>query len=47
MVNKPPVKIVFNYLARGFYCPSCMTGTYNEDHVCKQCGRRLLALYKD
>lgn len=30
-INKnKPVKIQFSDTARGFYCPTCRTGTYNK-----------------
>lgn len=41
-----PVRIQFNTIARGFYCPTCMTGTYNEEHVCEYCGQVLLNCYE-
>lgn len=44
-INKSkPIRIKFNYHARGFYCPTCNTGAYNEPHICK-CGQRLLGCY--
>lgn len=42
--NKP-VRIRFSETARGFYCPTCLTGTYNKEHVCDFCGQILLGCY--
>ena len=42
--NKP-VKIQFSDIARGFYCPTCHTGTYNKEHKCSYCGQLLLGCY--
>lgn len=36
------VEIQFNYLARGFYCPTCRTGVENKNHKCPHCGQQLL-----
>lgn len=43
--NKP-IKIEFNYYARGFYCPTCHTGVENKDQKCKFCGQQLLNAYE-
>lgn len=40
-----PIKIEFNYRARGFYCPTCLTGVANKDQKCPFCGQRLLDRY--
>lgn len=40
-----PIKIKFNYHARGFYCPTCSTGVENKDQKCKFCGQQLLDAY--
>lgn len=40
-----PVKIKFSEVARGFYCPTCLTGTYNKKHKCDHCGQLLLDCY--
>lgn len=33
-INKnKPVKIQFSDTARGFYCPTCHTGTYNKKNT--------------
>lgn len=45
-INKnKPVKIRFSETARGFYCPTCNTGTYNKEHKCNYCGQLLLGCY--
>lgn len=45
-INKnKPVKIQFSDTARGFYCPTCRTGTYNKKHKCYYCGQLLLECY--
>lgn len=40
-----PIKIEFNYHARGFYCPTCSTGVENKDQKCPFCGQQLLDAY--
>ena len=40
-----PIKIEFNYHARGFCCPTCSTGVENKDQTCKFCGQTLLNAY--
>jgi len=46
MVNKDtPIKIQWNEYARGFYCPSCFTGTASDTEQCKYCGQKLLPMY--
>ena len=49
MLVKPnkekPIKIAFNYHARGFYCPSCSTGVKNKNQKCPFCGQQLLDAY--
>ncbi len=44
--NKP-IKIQWNEYARGFYCPTCITGLaqYNIKQ-CPYCGQILLPIYK-
>lgn len=37
-----PVQIRWNEYARGFYCPSCVTGTSANAKKCKHCGQILL-----
>ena len=45
-INKNiPIKIQFSETARGFYCPTCDTGTYNKKHKCNYCGQLLLDCY--
>ena len=39
------IKIKFSETKRGFYCPTCNTGTYNEEHKCNYCGQLLLDCY--
>lgn len=41
-----PIKIAWNEYARGFYCPTCLTGVENKTHKCKYCGQQLLDRYK-
>ena len=43
--KEKPIKIEFNYQARGFYCPTCLTGVENKDQKCKCCGQQLLDAY--
>ena len=45
MDKSKPVKIQFNEMARGFYCPICNTGTYNKEHKCEYCGQLLFGCY--
>jgi len=46
MVKKDkPIKIQWNEYARGFYCPSCFTGTASDTEQCKYCGQKLLSMY--
>lgn len=42
-----PIKIEFNYHARGFYCPTCSTGVANKDQKCPFCGQQLLDAYNE
>ena len=45
-INKEkPIKIEFNYHARGFYCPTCSTGVANKNQKCPFCGQQLLDAY--
>lgn len=37
--------IQFNYHARGFYCPSCLTGVSLDSKECKYCGQKLISPY--
>jgi hypothetical protein len=41
-----PIKIEFNYYARGFYCPTCNTGVKNKNQKCMFCGQKLLNAYE-
>ncbi len=42
-VNKEiPIKICWNEYARGFYCPTCMTGTSLDKKKCSYCGQLFL-----
>ena len=41
-----PIKIEFNYHARGFYCPTCLTGVENKNRKCPFCGQQLLDAYE-
>lgn len=43
--KEKPIKIEFNYRARGFYCPTCSTGVENKSQKCKYCGQQLLNAY--
>ena len=43
--KEKPIKIEFNYHARGFYCPTCSTGVENKDQKCPFCGQKLLDAY--
>ena len=43
--KEKPVKIEFNYYARGFYCPTCSTGVENKTQRCRFCGQQLLDSY--
>ena len=40
-----PVKIQWSETARGFYCPTCLRGTYNGNHKCENCGQKLKDSY--
>lgn len=40
-----PIKIQWNEYARGFYCPSCLTGTANNTSECRYCGQKLLSIW--
>lgn len=37
-----PVKIKWSETARGFYCPTCRTGTVVDAYRCDYCGQLLL-----
>jgi len=41
-----PLKIQFNYCARGFYCPSCLTGVENKNQKCPYCEQNLIDAYE-
>lgn len=43
--KEKPIRIEFNYHARGFYCPTCSTGVENKNQTCKFCGQQLLNAY--
>lgn len=43
--KEKPIKIEFNYHARGFCCPTCSTGVANKDQKCPFCGQQLLDAY--
>ena len=43
--KEKPIKIMFNYQARGFYCPICLTGVENKNQKCPFCGQQLLDAY--
>ena len=43
--KEKPIKIEFNYHARGFYCPTCRTGVENKNQKCPFCGQQLLDAY--
>ena len=43
--ERKPVKIQFNYHARGFYCPKCNTGVSANTDRCPHCNVRLLPAY--
>lgn len=43
--KEKPIKIEFNYHARGFYCPTCLTGVENKNQKCPFCGQQLLDAY--
>ena len=43
--KEKPIKIEFNYNARGFYCPTCSTGVKNKTQQCPFCGQQLLDAY--
>ena len=43
--ERKPVKIKFNYNARGFYCPKCNTGVSANTDKCPHCNVRLLPAY--
>ena len=43
--KEKPIKIAFNYLSRGFYCPTCLTGVENKNQKCQFCGQQLLDAY--
>lgn len=44
--KEKPIKIEFNYHARGFYCPTCHTGVKCvEMQRCKSCGQMLVKPY--
>lgn len=43
--KEKPIKIEFNYHARGFYCPTCSTGVGNKNQICPFCGQKLLDSY--
>lgn len=45
MDKNKPIKIEFNYHARGFYCPTCFTGVALNNKECKYCGQKLLYPY--
>lgn len=40
--KEAPVKIQWNERARGFYCPTCNTGTSMKAEKCNYCGQLLL-----
>lgn len=37
-----PRKIEWNEIARGVYCPTCLTGVNMEATECKYCGQKLI-----
>jgi hypothetical protein len=43
--EKNSVKIEFNYHARGFYCPVCLTGVENKEQECPFCGQKWMNAY--
>jgi len=43
--NKP-VKIQWNEIARGFYCPTCSTGTAVNTKKCGYCGQLLIGYWE-
>ena len=43
--KEKPIKIKFDYYARGFRCPTCSTGVENKTQKCKYCGQQLLDAY--
>ena len=43
--KETPVKIEFNYHARGFNCPTCSTGVSLSSKECKYCGQKLVNPY--
>jgi rRNA maturation endonuclease Nob1 len=43
--KEKPIKIEFNYHARGFNCPTCSTGVENKTQKCPFCGQQLLDAY--
>ena len=45
-INKNvPVKIAWNEYARGFYCPTCRTGTTSDTKKCGYCGQLLISYF--
>ena len=42
---REPMKIAFDYYARGFYCPICLVGVVNIEQECPHCGQRLINAY--
>ena len=44
--KEKPINIEFNYHARGFYCPTCVTGLECKDQKCPFCVQQLLDPYK-
>ena len=43
---REPMRIAFNYHARGFYCPMCRTGVENKEQECPFCSQKLLNAYE-
>lgn len=43
--KEKPIKIEFNYRARGFYCPTCLASVENKSQKCTYCGQQLLNVY--
>lgn len=39
--KETPMRIAWDYGARGFHCPICLTGVSNQTKECGCCGQKL------